>query len=315
MKAVKDYFTFSRKERIGIYILITIIIICITLPFLFPFFIHQHQPSNKELASEIPELNLLMDSTGNNQPAQGYSRHYNFKPKNTTTYHTQPVTLFYFDPNTLSAVDWTRLGIRDKTISTIEKYLSHGGHFYKPEDIGKIWGLHEEDIKRLLPYVRIGNKSVVKQFSSPLPPVHSYKTFIKIEQKPFDINIADSAMLDSLPGIGPKLAKRMLAFREKLGGFVSVDQVKETYALPDSTFNKIKPKIFIGKSNLKKININTCTLDELKIHPYIRYTLANPIIQYRTQHGSFTSIEDIKKIVVISDEIYEKISPYLTIQN
>ena len=131
---------------------------------------------------------------------------------------------------------------------------------------------------------------------------------------PFDVNKADSATLDSLPGIGPRLAKRIIAFRDKLGGFTSVEQVKETYALPDSTFNKIKSKLFIKEGVLKKININTCTLDQLKIHPYFRYAIANAIIQYRSQHGPFKEARDLKKIMIVSDSIYDKILPYLIIQ-
>ena len=77
----------------------------------------------------------------------------------------------------------------------------------------------------------------------------------------------------------------------------------------------IKPKLFVGNEELKKININTCTADQLKVHPYIRYAIANAIVQYRTQHGSFNSVEEIKNIMLVSDEIYAKISPYLAIKN
>ena len=67
-------------------------------------------------------------------------------------------------------------------------------------------------------------------------------------------------------------------------------------------------------TEVRKININSATVDELKNHPYIRYNLANPIVAYRNQHGAFSKIEDLKKIMIITDEIYNKISPYLTIQ-
>jgi len=118
----------------------------------------------------------------------------------------------------------------------------------------------------------------------------------------------------SLPGIGSKLAARIVAFREKLGGFYKVEQVAETFALPDSTFQKIKSRLIISHVDIKKLNINIATIDELKAHPYLRYNIANAIVQYRTQHGNFSSISDIKKIMMITEEIFNKAAPYLSVK-
>ena len=117
-----------------------------------------------------------------------------------------------------------------------------------------------------------------------------------------------------MPGIGSKLAQRIIAFRNKLGGFYSIDQVGETYLLPDSTFQKIKPKLILGSNNFKQININIASIDEMKMHPYLRYNLANAIFQYRQQHGNFNSVEEIKKIMLVTETAYIKISPYLIIK-
>ena len=88
----------------------------------------------------------------------------------------------------------------------------------------------------------------------------------------------------------------------------------ETYALPDSTFQKIKDKLVIDNPSVKKININTATVDELKVHPYIRYNIANAIVEYRNQHGNFTAISDLKKIMMITDDIYNKAELYLSVR-
>ena len=88
----------------------------------------------------------------------------------------------------------------------------------------------------------------------------------------------------------------------------------ETYGLPDSTFQKIKPYLKIENAIVRKININTATLEELKNHPYIRYNIATPIISYRNEHGFFLKIEDLKKVMAVTNEIFNKIAPYLTIQ-
>src|SRR6185437_7323672 len=212
--------------------------------------------------------------------------------------------------NTASVADWIRLGIKPHTAQTIQKYISKGGKFYKPEDIKKIYGLKPSDAERLIPYVAIKeakkeskvygeNKSFEKAgYGS------SHATIQKI-----DINLADTSQYIALPGIGSKLSKRIIAFREKLGGFYSIDQIGETYLLPDSTFQKIKPYLVVDSTSIKKININNATVDEMKTHPYIRYQVANAIAQYRQQHGKFNSVDEIKKIMIITDEIYSKASP------
>ena len=115
-----------------------------------------------------------------------------------------------------------------------------------------------------------------------------------------------------MPGIGAKLGARIINYRNKLGGFYSVEQVGETFGLPDSTFQKIKPYLEVDEM-VKKININTAELDELKAHPYIRYHLANAIVQYRKQHGSFRAVNDLSKIMIMDAENLRKMSPYLTV--
>jgi competence protein ComEA len=206
------------------------------------------------------------------------------------------------------------LGVREKTANTIRNYISKGGRFYKPEDIAKIWGLHEDEVKRLLPYVRIEDKPASGY--NKYPDRGEVKTYAKPTHTitPCDVNYSDTAAFIALPGIGSKLAARIVAFREKLGGFYKTEQVAETYGLPDSTFQKIKSRLVISNSNVKKLNINTATLDELKVHPYLRYNIANAIVQYRTQHGNFLDVSDIKKIMAVTDEIYGKAAPYLSVK-
>ena len=170
------------------------------------------------------------------------------------------------------------------------------------------------DIDRLLPYVTI--KKPAKEYEQAQnkvytehAPFHAAKTIEKI-----DINLADTTAYIALPGIGSKLSKRIIAFREKLGGFYSIDQVGETYLLPDSTFQKLKAYLLTGNTSVRKININTASVDEMKNHPYLRYNLANAIFQYRQQHGNFNSTDEIKKILIVTDEAYLKVLPYLTVQ-
>lgn len=315
MQFVKEYLSYTKKERTGIFFLLLIIILCFAAPFLYPFFIHHKKYDHTRFDKEISQLKIQQADTSS------YKKYYskNFDENNYANYYepaernyTSPKSeVFYFDPNTASADDWKRLGVKDKTVATIQKYISKGGHFYKPEDIRKIWGIRPDLQDKLIPYVKIENTQ--KQYANSYPDKASYSPYKKPAAQTVEINTADTAGFISLYGIGSKLAQRIVTFREKLGGFYSVDQVKETYGLPDSTFIKIKPKLILTNTSIKKININTASLDEMRSHPYIRYNLANAFIQYRSQHGNFSSVEDVKKIMIITDEVYNKVSPYLTV--
>ena len=312
---LKDYFIFTHKERAGIISIVSVLVFLILISYFFPFLIKQKLYSHRDFENEIARLTIEAKDSSKNR---NYSKNFDnglyddFPPAGKIKYETVKAAVFYFDPNTASSDDWSRLGVRAKTITTIKKYLSKGGRFNKPEDITKIWGLSPKDQQRLMPYVSI--KAIVHE-----PVVFEKDKYLKPasysikKNLPIDVNLADTTAFISLPGIGSKLSQRIIAFRDKLGGFYSIDQVGETFLLPDSTFQKIKPYLLLNNSTVKKINLNLATLEELKAHPYLRYNIANVIIQYRNQHGEFKSIEDVKKIVLITDEIFNKVAPYLTV--
>jgi competence protein ComEA len=313
----RDYFNFTRKERTGIIIIVALILFFILLPYFYPLFLKQKQYSHNEFENEIAQLSIEKDDS---VKFKNYSKNFDnelyddYFPSGSKKYEPVKAEVFYFDPNTTSSDDWKRLGVRDKTIHTIQNYLSKGGRFYKPEDIGKIWGLAPSDVQRLMPYVSIKNiTGKYAAFEKKEYPKTSFSYSPKTIQ-PIDVNLADTSAYISLPGIGRKLSQRIIAFRDKLGGFYSVSQVGETYLLPDSTFQKIKSRLVISNTNVKQININSASVDEMKTHPYLRYNLANAIFQYRQQHGNFNSVEEIKKIMLVTEEIFHKVAPYFSVQ-
>lgn len=127
-----------------------------------------------------------------------------------------------------------------------------------------------------------------------------------------DINKADTTVFIALPGIGSKLASRIVAYREQLHGFYAVDQVAETFGLADSTFQRIRPWLVVKEVTIEKININSANVEALKM-PYISYNVANAIYQYRIQHGPFTHLNELRKIMLVDEALFNKIAPYLTI--
>lgn len=316
-KWVKEYFTFSQKERRAVIILAICATLFALLPTMFPFLVKNDLQlvNNPEVEKELAQLKTIPGNTDQNLGDESSDQL--FQPKtNFSKTQEWKGSLFYFDPNTASENDWQKLGLRDKTIKTILNYRSKGGKFRRAEDLGKIYGLHEDELQRLLPYVKIAgagpsfeNDNHTAVITSP-----AKNSFSKTTAAVIDINSADTTELKRLNGIGSKLSQRIINFRSKLGGFVSVEQVAETYGLPDSTFQKIKEQLKVNPSAIKKIDINSASLDELKAHPYIRFAIANAIIQYRNEHGRFQTVSELQKLGAIDETVFRKISPYLTVE-
>jgi len=188
------------------------------------------------------------------------------------------------------------------------KYLENGGSFKRVGDVKKLYGMSEPIYTNMSKYLYV--KEVEKKQRKP---------FLKEDRafrcKTIDINEADSAQWESLYGIGPYLAKRIITFRESLCGFVSVEQVKETYGLRDSVFQSIKTCLTLEKNLKPCISINYTSQEGLSKHPYVRYKLAKAIYLYRENNGLFQHIDDLKKLPMVSDSIYVKLLPYITINN
>jgi competence ComEA-like helix-hairpin-helix protein len=312
---VKDYLAFSKRERNGLLFLLFLGVIITLLSIYYP--VAKSHVDTGAFQKELAQLKISIDTSHNSYAYQHDENNdeYN-RPKNYNTYNTAKSELFEFDPNTLDAEGWQRLGLREKTVNTIHNFIAKGYRFRKADDLRKIYGLRPQDADRLVPYVRI---AVEKLPSKTTSSDANYTTVAKEpvanlrKVKIIDINAADTADFISLPGIGSKLAARIVNFREKLGGFNSVNQLGETYGIPDSTFEKIKVRLECKNPAVKKININTSDASQLKTHPYIKWNIANAIVNYRNQHGAYKSIEDLRKIEILPDEIFNKIAPYLVL--
>lgn len=225
------------------------------------------------------------------------------------------VELFAFDPNTVSETDLLRLGLPGRTAKSIVNYRAKGGKFRRKEDLRKIYTLDEQDYARLEPYMVMGATVVSLESPRPASYADGHAGAAKyVSERLLDVNSADVEAWQRLPGIGEKRAQRIVAFREALGGFLSVAQVGEMYGLPDSVFQKIRPMLETGDRNIRKINLNAASVEMLEAHPYISGKQAGIIVAFRDQHGAYASTDDLGKIAAFSDRKWlEKVKPYLSV--
>jgi len=218
-----------------------------------------------------------------------------------------PVIFHSFDPNEVTETELVKMGL--------SKYLAHrtitfrekGGRFYTKEEVLKIYGMDTAWYQQASPWMKLPERQ---------ERYRSQRTTTKPKQvTPVNINLADSVQLTDVYGIGPSLSRRIRIFRDRLGGFVSMEQLYEVYGLDSAVVSVLKSKFVIEEGFTPRlVRLNAATLEELTRHPYIRRREAQAILSYRLQHGAFHSTEELNRIPVLTPDWIVRIRPYLDIQ-
>lgn len=228
--------------------------------------------------------------------------------------------LFSFDPNNVSYDSLVLLGLSKKTAQNWTRYLAKGGKFKSKGDLKKIYGVSGDWFDEVEPYIRIEEqKLTVRNVSEKAifidnnrkEPVGYHAGPVKNLTIRLDINEASQEDFMQLRGIGQTLSKRIIKYRESLGGFYAVSQIGEVYGLQDSLYQILKSQLFVDEVKLELIPVNTLTVNELARHPYIDLNLAKKIERYRVQHQGIHNPESLKKIYMIDRSMIDKLLPYL----
>ncbi|GAB4042483.1 helix-hairpin-helix domain-containing protein [Spirosoma litoris] len=319
---IRDYFGFSHKEARGFVVLLFLTLLFLLVPFVYRF-IGDQKPVDTSAADQrkLDSLVALMQAEEAKQPQFG-SR--SDKDKTTVEHFSEP-KLFRFDPNTVSVAGWQQLGLPKWLAERIDKYRTKGGQFRKKEDLLHIYDFPPDLYDQLEPYIalkeanpsdRPGNDLSSKgtsynneSYKPSERPAYAERAPKPVLQ-PFDINTADTSQLIALKGIGATLAGRIVKFRDALGGFVSEDQFRDIYGLDSLALDELQ-KFGKIRSSVRKIPVNTATIDELDRHPFLSRRQAQIIVNYREQHGAYTSAESLKPIRILDAKTIEKIAPYL----
>jgi DNA uptake protein ComE-like DNA-binding protein len=233
----------------------------------------------------------------------------------TEAYDTKKDSLFFFDPNTVSKEELMKMGLTEKAAGTWIRFREKGFVFRKPEDIGKVYGLKPEKVKKLLPFVRIHSQKKIEKNSyysknNDLEKADIFSEKRKeAETKRLDINQADSTAWTDLPMIGPVLSHRIIKYRNLLGGFIHVDQLKEVYGMQEENYNAIRNRIYVDRSFVpEKISLMKDDFRQINKHPYITYEITKKIVWFRKQ--AQITPENVC-LVMEDDALCERIKPYL----
>ncbi len=298
-KWINSYFNFTKAEFNGICTLFVVITLCLTLSRMYIWF-RPDAPTKAEM-QEIQALNL--EGTIKNPAAQNNA--YEAKAAN------PKIKLHAFDPNTLDQQGWQDFGLSPKQAGAIIKYRQKGGRFRKAEDLQKMYTIRPEIYQQLKPYVQIKDSISQVRFRT-YSTTKADRAAKKSAVVVYELNGLDTMGMQAINGIGPTFARRIYKYRERLGGFARPEQLLEVFGIDSAHYEQIRPQIKIDEGQVKKININTADFETLRQHPYLRYKQVNAIIEYRKQHGNYSSFADLKKVAILPAETVDKLVPYFS---
>lgn len=303
---VQEYFNFSRKDRNALIVLSALIVLAAianliidhiekSLDYEFPAFESASEESNPE--SNLPEHRL---------------------------------SLFAFDPNTVSETQLDSLNLSDFIKSNILKYRSAGGKFTVAADIRRLYGMNDSIFSAIEPYLllpeqHIQNENVTqssavqktflsdenkKNFTEKLAENHIHKGNFEIQ--PVELNSADSSQLVSLRGIGPVYAMRILKYRNLLGGFHSKEQLLEVYGISEETFHGISDFVRSDSLKVERLRLNFSDFNDFIRHPYFKREHVDAILNFRQKHGPFSSEKQLLTERLVDSVTFARLKPYIT---
>jgi len=215
-----------------------------------------------------------------------------------------------FDPNLIHYDSLLAMGMPRFIASNLIRYREAGGIFKSPEDLMKLYGMTDTLWSALRPWINFEPSE-----EHPGVTTDSQNTGSDVSQSIDlkDLNKVDSLWLMKINGIGKVLSRRIVKYRNLLGGFHSMQQLAEVYHLPEEIIEALKKRVFIDTTQtpLNKIKVNQMDYLQIASHPYFSFVQAKAIVSYRDQHGLFKNLEDLKKIHLIDDSTYLRVCPYV----
>ena len=313
MNNIKDFFNFNRRQERGVFVLCLILISVIIINHYSITLFNDTKDYETGNIDYLKQLKLA--------GVEKFSKS-NIADKNEHSSHEDNLILpKAFNPNTVSVACLLEMGLSEKIANNIKNYRNFGGKFYKKEDLKKIYGLSEKVYATLENYISIPQKTMAKkhhQYTSKAGIKDSlikkeYKKEIITKSLSLGLNSADSTQLVQIKGIGPFYASAIIKHRDKLGGYIDVNQLLELYKMDTVKYERMKKHLFVDTISLIRININTADFKTILNHPYIDYETTKFIVNKRRELGQYAALYQLKDPIAMPDDKYQKLLPYLAI--
>jgi DNA uptake protein ComE-like DNA-binding protein len=309
---LKAFFTLNKGEQRAIIILLVLTVLVTIFNLLLPRFIttqvSDHTQFEASVRSFRNEQQSIFDSI---QIDRLQSR-----GELDLALAQQKLKPFKFDPNNLPEELWKQMGLTERQIKVIKNYEYKGGSFRTPKDLERMYCISEAEFQVLKPYINI--KSPFKTMSDNPIEIKKRKYNQKKKKVPnyqiVDLNAADTAELSRSLYFPEWLAKRVIKYRDLLGGFSEFSQLNEVYGIDSNRVKKLRNYIIVDPTNLEKINLNTGEFKRILKHPYISYDITKEIVNSRKKEGEYKSTEELIDREIISESLYIKLKPYLTVK-
>lgn len=299
----KDFFYYTRSERRAILCLLGVTVlflaVCLTLRW-------------QETAGLPPETTqeVAVDSFLTEVRKQELSRSRRTAAYRRPKKERAEIVLQPFDPNVADSVLLCRVGFPSFMARNLIRYRSKGGVFRTPESLKRIYGMTDSLYQTLEPYITIGPDF---QHRDTLPwktaPVDSLEMKYA-EGTVIELNHADTVQLKRIPGIGRGLARMIVAYRQRLGGFVSVDQLQEIPHLEASVNKWFR----LDTTGVHRLLVNRYGLDRLRSHPYMDFYKAKAILEYRRKYGKIKGLSQLSLWKEFSEKDLKRLAPYLSFE-
>jgi len=299
---MKDWFTLSSRERTGMKVLLVLNLIVLILNLFLRYYpVQQKSTDNAAYQQELERFRNSLRSHGT-------------LPEDSEAQDGGSLKQFPFDPNTATKKEMVSLGMEERIAARIISYREKGGRFRKKEDLLKVYGFDRILYASLTPYIIIPKPEIIipkleSRVQKPAQPAEESIRELRVE-----LNSSDTSVLMELRGIGPVLASRIIKYRGLLGGYYSVDQLKEVYGISDSLFQAIKNNVLVEPALVKRIPVNQAGEAQLSRHPYIGRYKARAIVTYRKTAGCILSTEELVRNKILLEEEESRMNAYLSFQ-
>lgn len=232
----------------------------------------------------------------------------------------QSARLFPFDPNRDDSATLREIGFSEWQVANLMKYRRRGGKWRSPDDFRRLYGLSEADFQRLRPYIRIAAEDrrqahsfeAEEYYGIPKGEKPQYEKVEKLaEGTTLSLNEADTTALKRIPGVGSYYASKIVKYRDRLGGFVSVSQINEVEGLPPGAVRWFTVE---AHPTVRKISINKATFKELVRHPYLSYEQTKAIVNHVRMYGPLRSWKDLRLYKEFSEADFSRLDPYVVFE-